>query len=292
MTVRTPFRAGSFYEANPAACRREAEALLAAAEPPEFAGAAVGGLAPHAGWAYSGRLAALTFRALDAAAPLETVILLGAVHTHEARGGEVYSQGAWRSPLGDCPVDAPLAAELIDACEHLHPGEAAHAHEHSIEVQIPILQVLRPGVRIVPIAITPMPEAVEIGRAIGRLLAGRGTGAAVVASTDLTHHGGHFPAPGGRGEASEAYSRANDRRLLEIVERMDAEAVLPEVLARENACGGGAVAACVAACRQLGAARGDVLEYTNSYEITHARHARYADDTTVGYASVVFLKEQ
>lgn len=289
MNIRRPLRAGSFYESSPSSCRHHANKLLEAARPPENLPARLcGGLVPHAGWSYSGGLAALTLKAMEASAPLETVVLLGADHTGTAVKGEVFDSGVWQSPLGELKVDEDVAASLLRAQENLRPNPQAHEYEHSIEVQIPILQVICPEVRIVPITVPPTELAVDIGRAIGCTLAKIAPDVRVIGSTDLTHHGGHFPAPGGRGEQGMRWSVDNDRRLLDLIEKMDAERIIPEVNARGNACGAGAIAATIAACREMNATSGYCLEYTNSYQVIHAMYPDDSDDTTVGYASVVF----
>lgn len=289
MNIRQPMRAGSFYEASPSSCRHHATKLLDSAEVGEDLPAELyGGLVPHAGWMYSGRVAARTLKTLHSAAPLQTVVLLGADHTGAVAQGEVYDSGVWRTPLGEVQVDEELTAALLIAGGQLRANPEAHVHEHSIEVQVPILQVLSPESKIVPIAVPPAELAVEIGRTIGRTLAEKFPDARVVGSTDLTHHGGHFPAPGGRGEQGVNWTVANDRRLLDLIEQMAAEKIIPEVEARGNACGSGAVAATITACREMGAARGYCIEYTNSYEVVHAMYPDQPDETTVGYASVVF----
>ncbi len=287
--VRQPFRAGSFYEASASSCRYHAENLLDQARlPDDLPVALCGGLVPHAGWMFSGKLAAMTFKAINAFKPLDTVIIFGADHTGAAAAGEVYDSGVWRTPLGDAPIAEQLAEQLIAACDLLRANPEAHAHEHSIEVQIPLLKVMNPGVKILPITVAPTSDAVEIGRAVGSLLREHAPDAWVIGSTDLTHHAGHFPAPGGRGETGVKWTVANDRRMLDLIESMQAEEIVAEVAAHGNACGAGAIAATIAACRQMGAERGICLEYTNSYDIVHAMYADDQDDTTVGYSSVVF----
>jgi len=289
MSVRQPFRAGSFYEASPAACRTEASALLNAVElPGDLPAGLVGGIVPHAGWVYSGRLAAMTFKALAGAVQSPTVVLLGADHCGTARVGEVYDRGAWASPLGEVEIDEPLAEALLAASGLLVANPAAHAREHSLEVQVPFIQLLWPGVKIVPILVAPSADAVAIGEAVGRAAAGQEGPVVIVGSTDLTHHGGHFPAPGGRGRVGAEWTVANDRRMIDLMERMAAEQVVAEAVKRQNACGAGAVAATVAACRVMGATAGRCLAYDNSYEVTRRLYPAHADDTTVGYASVVF----
>ncbi len=288
MNIRQPVRAGTFYESSAPSCRRHALKLLDLADPPpDLPRPLYGGLVPHAGWMFSGRLAARTIRALAAERP-GTIVLFGADHVGTARLGEVYDSGVWRTPLGDVEVDADLAAALIAAGTDLRSNPPAHDHEHSLEVQIPLLREALPDVKILPIAVPPLPIAVQIGETVGKLLREQHPTARVLGSTDLTHHGGHFGSPGGRGEQSEAYTRVNDRRILDRIEALDAEAIVPEAQQHMNACGGGAIAATLAAVRALGAERGIVLEYTNSYKVVHELYPADPDDTTVGYASVVF----
>jgi AmmeMemoRadiSam system protein B len=289
MKIRQPVRAGMFYDSSPDSCRSHAEKLLTSAEvPDDLPQPLYGGLVPHAGWTYSGALAARTFRALLAGGNVGSVVLFGADHTGSVRRGEVYDSGAWRTPLGDVLIDEGLAAAVLAAGDCCRANPDAHAAEHSLEVQVPILQVLAPEAKIVPIAVPPIDLAVEIGRAVATAVGERAGEVRIVGSTDLSHHGGHFPAPGGRGEVGEQWTRANDRRMLDLIAAMDAEAILPEAQERMNACGAGAVAATVAACKGLGAEKGICLEYTNSYTVVHEKYPYELDDTTVGYASVVF----
>jgi len=292
MNVRQPVGAGTFYEGSAPALRQHALKLLEAADAyvqsHDLPRPLYGGLVPHAGWVYSGILAAATFKALHQASALQTVVLLGADHTGSARAGEVYEAGAWQTPLGNVSVDADLAEALCQAGSVLRPNGRAHTYEHSIEVQVPLLHVLAPQARIVPVMVPPEPVALEAGEVIGEVLSRLGRPVAVVASSDLSHHGGHFPAPGGRGATGVRWTVRNDQRLLELLGEMAVEKVLPEVIARGNACGGGAIAAAMAACRKLGATRGLCLGYTNSYQVVHAESPDDPDDTTVGYASVVF----
>ena len=289
MNIRHPVVAGAFYEGSASSCEHHAQRLLGAVKlPSTLPQPLYGGLVPHAGWAYSGLLAATTFQALAAQGPLETVVLLGADHTGSMRQGEVFDSGVWRTPVGEVQVDGELARALIEADPSLRANPQAHDREHSLEVQVPLLQAINPNVKIVPIGIPPTTVATAIGRAIGRVLAKKFPWAMVIGSTDLTHHGGHFGSPGGRGGAGAAWSAANDRRMLDLIEAMNADAVIREADEHLNACGAGAIAATIAATRELGAAKGITLEYTNSYKIVHARYPDDPDDTTVGYASVVF----
>ncbi len=289
MNIRRPIRAGSFYEASPTSCSQAAAKLLEAPTPTgDLPSRCYGGIVPHAGWMYSGRLAGMTLKALHAAEPLETVIFLGADHTGSVVKGEVFDSGAWETPLGEAKINEELTSALLGASELLRSNPQAHANEHSIEVQVPLLQMLNPNARIVPIAVPPTDLAVEIGDAIGKVLGEGFPDVRIVGSTDLTHHGGHFPAPGGRGRQGIQWTVENDRRMIDLMERMAAEEIIAEASAHSNACGAGPIAATVAATRHMGATRGYTLEYTNSYEITHAMYPQNPDETAVGYVALVF----
>jgi hypothetical protein len=240
---------------------------------------------------FSGALAAKTIKSLLETDPsAKTVVLFGADHTGSAVKGEVWDAGAWKTPLGELPIDEQIAAELIAADSSLRSNPHAHNFEHSIEVQTPLLLEANSEIRFVPIAVPAAPVAVQVGQAVGRLLQPKGPqNVIVLGSTDLTHHGGHFGNPGGHGTDSEAFARKNDQRMIELMRQLAAEDVVPEANQHKNACGAGAIAATLAAVREMGARKGVVLDYTNSYQILREQTSHVQDDTTVGYASVVFV---
>ena len=288
--TRQPIVAGAFYEASSSQCLSHATALIESADidncPP---GEIRGGLLPHAGWAFSGQLAAITLKALAATGAPTTVVFFGADHSGTVQQAEVYDSGAWLTPLGPASIDTQAADALIACGPPFRANRTAHSHEHSIEVQIPLLQALCPHAMILPVAVPPTELAVEIGAALPAALDRLGRRWVIAGSTDLTHHGGgRFPAPGGTGQAGLDYSVANDRKILDLIEAMQAEKIIPHARANHNACGAGAITATVAACRQLGATAGHTLKYTNSQEVMRQLAPNHPDDTTVGYASVVF----
>jgi len=288
--LRQAYRAGSFYEADPAGCRAEAARLLDSAEPPEDLPAEVyGGVVPHAGWMFSGAPAARTIRALASRGRLRRVVIFGADHWGLAQGAAVYDRGGWLTPLGEVPVDEELASALLSSSRLLRADADAHAREHSIEVQLPLMRAACEDVRIVPINISPSPHAVEVGREVGAMLAERFPDAAVVGSTDLTHYGPQYGfTPGGVGAAGLEWARRNDQRILRLIEQLQDEQVISEAAAHQNACGAGAVAATIAACRQMGATRGVCLSYTTSADVLEQVYRTRSDDA-VGYAAVVFV---
>lgn len=286
---RQPYRAGSFYEAGEDACRRSASKILdEAAVPSDLPEALFGGLVPHAGWVFSGLTAAMTLKALATRGRLGRVVIFGADHWGTSAGAAVYDKGAWQTPLGEVTVDEELAEALLKGCSGLRADSAAHAREHSIEVQLPLMQVACADVRIVPINISPAPDSVQIGREVGKVLAEDFPGASVIGSTDLTHYGPQYGfTPGGVGTDGLEWARQNDERVLKFIEAMQAEKVIEEAAAHQSACGAGAVAATIAACSTMGATAGLTLEYATSAEVVQRVYGQRSDDA-VGYAAVVF----
>ncbi len=200
---RQPYRAGSFYEAGENACLRSARKLLNDAEiPNDLPEVLFGGLVPHAGWVFSGLTAAITLKALSARGRLGRVVIFGADHWGVAGDGTVYDKGAWLTPIGEVPIDEELADALLKKCPLLRADSSAHNREHSIEVQLPLMQVACGDVRIVPINISPSPDAVRTGREVGEVLARDFPDVSVLGSTDLTHYGPQYGfTPGGTGSA-------------------------------------------------------------------------------------------
>jgi AmmeMemoRadiSam system protein B len=254
-------------------------------EPPIEPEHIVAGVVPHAGWQYSGIVAAKVFGSIRARRQPATFVIIGAVHRWAGING-VYAKGAWATPLGPVLIDERLAARILEGSRGLTVEDVrCHSDEHSIEVELPMLKHLFPEARVVPIAVNPDERAVPLGREIGRVLKAEDQGAVVIGSSDLTHYGDVYGfTPAGYGSAARSWMEENDRRILGLMERMSDSEILDEVLQHRNACGAGAIAATIAAARVLGAERGVLLEHTSSYYASPKEEFRLA----VGYAGVVF----
>ena len=152
----------------------------------------------------------------------------------------------------------------------------AHENEHSIEVQVPLIQHLFPAAKIVPIACPPSADAPEIGRLVGRAIQNSSADAVCLGSTDLTHYGRMygFTPKGTDAAAIRWVSEENDRRMLDLMVRMDAGAIVAEASERLNACGPGAVAATLAAAAEMGATEGRVVQYTTSFDVMREKMGR------------------
>ncbi len=260
--TRPPAVAGRFYPDTEHECRRMAEEFFGGITPVP----GIGGIVPHAGWVFSGSTAALAIAGIAATKP-ETVVIFGAVHGPDTNPASVYGRGAWDTPLGPLAIDEELAARFVRS-RPIVDDPSHHGREHAIEVQLPLLKYVVPDMRIVPVGVRPCSEAAEIGRICARECAAAGRRVAFLGSTDLTHYGPVFGfEPHGRGAEGIRWAKeVNDRRLIALLQAMDAGAVVSEAAVNRNACGPGAVAATIAAMVELHAAGYIELRHTCSAE--------------------------
>jgi len=291
MMIREPAVAGRFYPLSREACLREIAAMRPQATPENMPARPVGGIVPHAGWIFSGETALAVIRAIAERRGPKTFVIFGAVHSVRARGAILFGSGGWQTPLGVAEVDERLAREVLARVPDLvTDAPEAHEDEHSIEVQLPLIQHVSPEARILPILVPPGGRPIEVGRAVAEVIASLGADAVCIGSTDLTHYGPAYGfVPQGAGAAAMKWMRdENDRRMLDLIVRLDAEGIVPEAKSHLNACGPGAVAAALAAGRSMGAKSGCVVQYTTSYDVMREKMGRTDADAAVGYGGVVF----
>jgi MEMO1 family protein len=284
--VRKPIVAGRFYPLSPDACRVALADYVAAEAPaPSLPKALQAGIVPHAGWMCSGRVAGRVFGALATAGQPDTVVLFGAVHRWSGQRAALFPEGFWETPLGRVAIDEELAAAVRRESSAIVDEPAAHAEEHSLEVQTPFVQWVFPTARILPIMVPFTTSMAEIGTAVVRGLRATGRAAAIIGTTDLTHYGPAYGfTPKGVGPAGLKWAReVNDQRMVDLVANLAVEEIAPEALANRNACGPGAVTATVAAALALHATRAAVLAQTSSAEVLGGYH-----DDAVGYVGIVF----
>jgi len=254
--TRRALYAGTWYPGSSEGLRQTVDALLSQADGEPAPGEIVGLVAPHAGYIYSGQVAAYAYRQLQqAGTSYETVVVVGPSHRVYLDGYSVTAVESFETPLGAVPLDQEVLEALSDEIGMLmfHSRD----EEHSLEIQLPFLQQTLGDFRLVPIIMGEQSKDAcqELGQALGKVLAGRS--ALLVASTDLSHY--------------KDYERAIalDRLVLERVEAFDYEG-LAEILERGDAeaCGGGPVVATMIAAQALGADGARVLKYANSGDVT------------------------
>lgn len=276
--IRPPAVAGGFYPGEAAKLRAAIEAYLASA-PPSRGAAPLALVVPHAGYVFSGQIAADAFKQA-AGHPYETIVILGTNHTDSGFDRVAAYPGAgFRTPLGTAAIDQSVVAALMQANTDVVWNARPHEKEHSVETQVPFVQRLFPAAKIVPLVVgTPDPAlCARLGRALADVLKGRR--ALIVASSDLSH----YPA--------EADARRTDRETLEAIASLDlvrvqttlarhVERGVPQLVT--GACGEAPILAAIAAARALGATRGTIVSYANSADSPAGDRAR-----VVGYGAVM-----
>jgi AmmeMemoRadiSam system protein B len=271
-SIRRAAVAGSWYPSDPKVLASELDAYLSAAGSPSVPGRVVGLISPHAGLFYSGPVAAYGYALLRGARGL-TVILVGPSHRVAFEGLALSGRSAWETPFGVVPVDADLAARLLAASPLFIESPRAHADEHSLEMQMPFLAHLVADLRIVPVLMGTQSRA-EVETLADALAATLpGTGALLVASSDLSHF---HPA---------RTANAMDAVVVDHVEGYDDDGLMDTLeVSHEHACGGGPMVAVMKAARALGATRARVLRYADSGDVGPLDKSR-----VVGYLSAALL---
>jgi len=257
--------AGTWYPASPGALTRDVDGYVAAVAPDAIPrGRLDAVIAPHAGLMFSGPVGAYAYQAAAIHGPFDAVILVGPSHFVAFDGVALYPSGAFDTPLGPAPIDERLGEELLAASPVIvHARPAAHAREHSLEMQLPFVRRLFPAAAIVPLLMGYQTRETIRGLAEALAKVGQRSRVLLVASTDLSHY---FDAP---------TAEALDRRVLDSVAACDPEGLLhifedyPEAeRGRFVACGGGPAIAVMLAARARGAQHGRVLKYMHSGQIS------------------------
>jgi AmmeMemoRadiSam system protein B len=290
MQTREPIVAGQFYPGRLESCVREINDCLEARTFGEsLPQTIVAGIVPHAGWTFSGSLAALVFSAVKQRhKEVHSFVVFGAAHGYFARSPAVYDAGSWMTPLGEVAIDEGLAQAVVSSGTAISDS-SAHSSEHSIEVQVPFIQHLFSDVEILPIIVPPNERAISLGEAVGDIIKAAGKKIVCIGSTDLTHYGPRYGfTPMGVGQkALQWASNVNDREFIDLVLELEPQRLLSSAAENFNACGAGAAAATVAAAKKLGKTKGLLLAHTNSNEVMLRKMGSTSADS-VGYAAIVF----
>ena len=290
MNIRKPAVAGQFYGGTRDQCLAEIDECLPLRDLNiELPNPIVGAIVPHAGWVFSGELAAMTFQAIrQANQDVDTFVIFGAAHRYFGGGAVVDDSEAWETPLGQIDIDTELAAEIVAKGAMADPD--AHHGEHSIEVQVPFIQHLFPNAKIVPIIVPVADFDHSFGTHVGRLLHDKQDKNVVcIASTDLTHYGPRYGfCPEGTGTAALKWAReVNDMEFIDLAMRMEPDRLLQVALDKGNACGPASVATVVAAAKAMGRICGVLLGHTTSHDIMLEKFNQSSEES-VGYAAIVF----
>lgn len=281
--IRRPAVAGMFYDGDADALKIQVESCFLHPFGPKKlpkvnlngAREILGVVCPHAGYVYSGPVAANAYFSLATDGKPDTVVILGPNHTGYGSALAIMKEGFWRTPLGDVEIDTAVAEELLQQTSVLDVDDAAHRQEHSIEVQLPFLQYLYGSTfKFVPVCflMQDLESAKEIGKALATTL--RKRNAVVIASSDFTHY------------ESQTEAERKDLAALKAVEALD-EHKFYAVIENQNisACGYAPIAALMTYAKASGAQNAVLLSHRTSGDITGDK------SSVVGYAAVSFKKQ-
>jgi AmmeMemoRadiSam system protein B len=265
-TIRHPAVAGRFYPGDANILFRDVRSYLST---PAVTGPALGCVAPHAGYVYSGSVAGAVFAQVDLP---QRIIVLCPNHTGRGRPLAIMSQGDWQTPLGQAPIDSALADALKKRFSLLTEDADAHRSEHAIEVELPFLQARRSDFSFVPIALgTAQFEVLEkLGEAVADTVQAQSDKILIIASSDMNHY------------ENDAVTRVKDHKAIERMLALDARGLFDVVMREDiSMCGFGPAVVMLTAAKRLGATSAELVKYATSGDVSGDR------DMVVGYAGVV-----
>ena len=270
--LRPPAVAGTFYSDDPLVLRREIEGYLAQAKTSKItAQEPVALVVPHAGYSFSGAVAADAYRLIKGR-KFDLVVIVAPTHHHYFDGVSIYSAGNYMTPLGEVEVARELAAELISSHQEIDFVPEAHRFEHSLEVQLPFLQVALGDFILLPMIMGQQgwSQAQKLAEIVAQLAVGRRL--LLIASTDLSHFHNAV-------EADQL-----DQRIVKAVAAFDPVAFWSLIESHQaEACGAGPLLSVMLAAQKIGAERAQIITYRHSGEIC-GDYSR-----VVGYLSAAFF---
>jgi AmmeMemoRadiSam system protein B len=269
VNLRKAIVAGQFYPADALQLKNDISGFL---DQELKRTEAIACLLPHAGYIYSGKVAAKTVSRINVK---DKAILIGPNHSGYGSEYSIMAQGAWQTPLGQVNIDSELAHAIIKESKYFADDDLAHLHEHSLEVEIPLLQYFKSDLEIVPITVFPAKLEVlkEMGLDIARAIIKQKTQNSVllVASSDMSHY-----------EPFESAEK-KDKMAIKAILELDEEKLLQSVKEFNiTMCGYAPVIIMLSAIKALGAKKGELIDYRTSAQV----NKDYG--SVVGYAGIIF----
>jgi MEMO1 family protein len=270
--IKRSLIAGSWYPGNPRILEKDIQHYFNEAPDTPIRGQILGLVAPHAGYVYSGQVAAHAYKQIKGET-YEVVFVIGPSHRSYFRGVSLFNQGGYETPLGIVRVHQAIAERLLEEDPRISFLPEVHMQEHSVEIQLPFLQVALGDFLFVPLMMGDQDE--ETCRALAEAIVSCSGDKKilVVGSSDLSHF------------HSYEQALAMDKRILDHLGKMDERGLLRDLeKGTGEACGGGPAAVTLMVAKQLGADKAVVLKYANSGDVTGDKSG------VVGYAAAVFYK--
>ncbi|RLB86099.1 MAG: AmmeMemoRadiSam system protein B [Deltaproteobacteria bacterium] len=297
--------AGTWYPGTARECEIAIQQFLREGKG-KLQGDFIGGIVPHAGWHFSGSIAARVIASLkppeanvkglepdkpdtdkldaDKLATIDTIFLFGA-HMHPQSEPFIMTRGRIETPFGEMEVDGELVEKIAVTVDIQRRSPEKFPDENTLELQYPFIKYFFPRAKIVVAGVPPSPIAATIGAMAVAEAKSLGRRIRIIGSTDMTHYGPDFGfTPAGLGEkAVEWVATENDKNALAAMEQMDTDKIIAQGIDHKNMCCAGAAAAAIAACKKKGAVKAIVLDYATSFE-------RSRSDSFVGYAGLVYSR--
>ena len=288
--LRKPAVAGQFYDGNEENLKQTIEECFLGDRGPKSLPQITQGdkkikglVVPHAGYIYSGAIAAYSYHILAENGFADAFIILGPNHTGAGSGVSVMTEGSWLTPLGTVPINEKLSKQLCK--DIIDRDENAHMYEHSIEVQLPFLQFSAGNKKFdfVPIcmAMQDFETASETGKLIADAVKNTDKKIIIIASTDFSHAGFNYMSMPPPGVKVDKYAETQDKLAIDQILNMNPQGLIDTVQKNNiTMCGYGPVAVMLSAAKILGAGKAELLKYGTSYEV-------HPGSSCVGYGALV-----
>jgi AmmeMemoRadiSam system protein B len=251
--IRQPAVANQFYPGDERSLKRELSARMKEGQTKEKV---IAMISPHAGYMYSGDVAGAVFSAAEIP---KDIVVMGPNHHGLGATYAIMTHGTWQMPGGQVPVNEELAALMIEESRYLEADTQAHTHEHSIEVQLPFAQYVRPEIELVPVVLGRADYTIceEIGMAIARALKRYEKPVLLIASTDMTHYESHQSA------------KEKDHLAIDRITSMDPAGLL-DIVTKNNItmCGVVPTTITLIAAKELGATKARLIHYATSGDVS------------------------
>jgi len=278
MEIRTPAVSGTFYPENEKKLKNLIHECFmhhigpGKISPTDSDEKIYGVICPHAGFVYSGPVACHSFYSISASTS-NLAIIVGPNHYGIGQNVASMIDVSWKTPLGLVEVDSDSVLKLREHLEILEIDSFSHSKEHSIEVQIPILQeVFSDEMKILPISLINQEQKTTtlVGSAIAKIAQEKD--ALLIGSSDFTHY------------EENGFAHRQDLALIDPILKLDVDEFYKILYERKvTACGFGAIASIMTACKELGATQGKLLKYATSGDVSGDK------SSVVGYASIIFV---
>jgi hypothetical protein len=239
-----------------------------------------GGIVPHAGWYFSGKLAARVFHLLKSKGKADLIVLYGG-HLGPEDPPRMVMESSWETPFGDMEIDTEFVRSLMKRIEV--KTEGPDSGDNTVEIQLPMIKYFFPDAKLLAIRSPSSLKAETLGEEVARLANEKGVAILAIGSTDLTHYGPNYGfVRKGIGPSALKWVRdENDRGFIDCALRMDTKGLIRHAEENDSACSAGAAASAMVTCRAMGAEKGNLIDYYTSYDIM-------PDESFVGYAGIVY----